>query len=117
MTTPSVTLEEIVPSKAKTWVGLIGSLLAFAGPFILQSTDALPAPWPAIVGLLFAVLAALGIYKAPYKPKGTTLAVDPASADSPAVTEGNTPVAVPASEALPPVPKNDTDYQNPWKKH
>lgn len=74
MTTPQFNLEDIVPSKAKTWVGLIGSLLTLIGPAILQVTDALPAPWPFIVGLIFAALTTLGIYRAPYKPQGTVLA-------------------------------------------
>ena len=116
MTAPSVSLEEIVPSKAKAWVGLIGTLVTFLGPFILESTEALPAPWPVLIGLFFAVLTTLGIYRAPYKPKGTTLAIDPASDDAPALTSGNTPVAVPASESLPPTPRTDAEYRNPWTK-
>ena len=74
MTAPQFNLEDIVPSKAKTWVGLIGSLVTLIGPAILSSTDALPAPWPLIIGLVFAALTALGIYRAPYKPTGTVLA-------------------------------------------
>lgn len=116
MTAPKVDLEQIVPSKAKTWVGLIGTLVTFAGPFVLQSTDALPSPWPALIGVLFAVLTALGIYRAPYKPVGTTLALDPTQGDIPASTSGVTPVAVPASAAPGHVLWSDSERpQNPWK--
>jgi hypothetical protein len=108
MTNP-VDITEIIPSKMKTWVGLIGSLLTFIGPFILQSTDALPSPWPAVVGALFAVLTALGIYRAPYKPKGTVLAVDPNATEVDTLAVGpDAPVAV--------EPPHDGTYENPWKK-
>lgn len=118
MTSPKVDLEAIVPSKAKTLVGLVGSLITFLGPFILQSTDALPAPWPAVIGVVFAVLTALGIYRAPYKPSGTTLALDPSQGDIPADTPGTVPVAVPGShvpgEMLWTTGAQDPP-RNPWK--
>jgi len=68
MTTPTLT-----PSKAKTYVALIGSLLSVAAPLILQVSTALPPPWPAAIGGIFALLTALGVYHAPYKPPGTAL--------------------------------------------
>lgn len=111
MTDP-VDISSIVPSKAKTWVGLIGSLLTFVGPFILQSADLLPSPWPAVIGVVFALATALGVYKAPYKPAGTVLApVDTTvsvsvdrNVDATRVNEGT-------------VAKNQVpgEYPNPWE--
>jgi len=115
VTTPNIDLESIVPSKAKAWVGLFGSLVTFVGPYVLSSTDALPAPWPVVIGIVFAVLTTLGIYKAPYKPTGTVLA--PVEAVTP-------PSELPAATPDNPRPISDKvigpnigrDYQNPWKK-
>lgn len=121
MTTP-INLEEIVPSKAKAWVGLFGSLVTFVLPLILQSSDSLPAPWPVIIGAIAAVLTTLGVYKAPYGPAGTTLAVDPAKTAASSDLPAGTPVAVPVeqigtthpiSEAITPPP--DGNYKHPWK--
>lgn len=96
MTAP-IDITTLIPSKAKAWVGLIGALLTVIGPWILQAAVGLPQPWPGIVGLFFAALTAAGVYKAPYKPEGTVLAIDPTATTSP--TAGpNTPVAVPAHQ-------------------
>lgn len=112
MSTPNIDLESIVPSKAKTWIGLVGSLVTFIGPFILSSTDALPPPWPVIIGVVFAVLTALGIYKAPYKPEGTVLAQ--AYRESP---PSELPTATPDNPVTPSVPPQITGkYENPWRK-
>jgi hypothetical protein len=73
MTTP-ITIVEIVPEKWKTIVGLIGSLLAFIIPLALSVSDTLPPPWPFVIGIVVTLATGLGIYKAPYKPKDTTLA-------------------------------------------
>jgi hypothetical protein len=97
VTTPD--FSTIIPSKWKTWVGLIGSLLSFAVPLILSVEQYLPAPWPAVIGAVLAVLTALGIYKAPYVPQEAVLAPD-------------TP-AVAAAAAQPPAESGT--FQNPWQ--
>lgn len=114
MSMPVPDLSSIIPSKAKTWVALFGSALSFVVPFVLQSVDALPAPWPAVIGVVLFVLSALGVYKAPYKPAGTTLALDPAQGAVSSTTAGNVPVAVPAAEA-PGEVLWSSQYKNPWK--
>ena len=105
MTAP-VDLAAIVPSKAKTWIGFVGALLSFAGPFVLESADLLPTPWPAVIGVVFAVATALGIYRGPYKPTGTVLAVDPAEKPVDRLPEG-TPVAIAVEDTV--------EYKNPWR--
>lgn len=117
MTTPDI--NEIIPSKAKTWVGLLTSLLTLGVPYALSVSTALPPPWPVVIGLVIAVLGALGIYKAPYKPTGTVLAVDPSApvvADS---VPASAPTARPTYTG--PVTGSNSpdpgDYPtNPWKK-
>ncbi len=52
----------------KSWVALIGSLLTLIVPWVVTATAHLPAPWPALVGAVVAVLTALGVYRAPYRP-------------------------------------------------
>lgn len=90
MTSPEgFDLAGIIPSKAKVYVALIGSVLTIVGPWILDSSNALPEPWPGVVGLVFAALTGLGVYQAPYKPTGTVLAP-------------NTPAVVAAAEQAPP---------------
>ena len=115
MTAPNIDLESIVPSKAKTAVGLIGSLVTFLGPFILSSTDALPPPWPVVIGLVFAVLTALGVYHAPYKPTGTVLAPQqgPAAPEVPLATPDNPSPPFSPSAGTPQISES---YQNPWKQ-
>lgn len=66
-------LSTIVPTKYKTIVGLVGALLSFLVPLITSVQDYLPAPWPAVIGVVLSVLTALGVYKAPYQPQGTVL--------------------------------------------
>ena len=48
MTTPDLSF--IIPQKYKTIVGAIGTGLAFVVPFLLEVTDSLPSPWPAVIG-------------------------------------------------------------------
>ena len=50
---------------AKSIVALIGSLLSFIGPWILQTSAALPPPWPALIGGIFALLTMFGVYRVP----------------------------------------------------
>ena len=52
----------------KSWVALLGSLLTFIIPWVVQYSAFLPAPWPAVIGAVVAVLTAVGVYNAPYKP-------------------------------------------------
>jgi hypothetical protein len=69
-------LATIVPTKYKTIVGLVGSVVTFVVPLIVSVQDYLPAPWPAVLGVALSILTALGIYTVPFKPSGTTLAPD-----------------------------------------
>lgn len=125
MTQPDISA--IIPLKAKAWVGLLGSLLTLIVPVALDATQTLDQPWPTVIGLVVAVLTALGIYKAPYKPTGTTLAIDPRTPviDLPATEEVLSPPPVattnPAAVADQ-VPTEDdpwqddtSGYSNPWK--
>lgn len=52
----------------KAWVALVGSLLSFVIPTIVQLSTSWPEPWPAVVSAVVAVLTAIGVYHAPYKP-------------------------------------------------
>lgn len=54
---------------AKAVVGLIGSLLTFIIPFIVQISGALPPQWQAVIGGVVALLTAFGVYKVPNKAK------------------------------------------------
>lgn len=106
MTTPTITTIE--PSKSKTWVAVVGTVLTALIPYVLQAAEYVPDPWPLVIGGVIAVLTALGVYKAPYKPEGTSVVPN---------SELNQ-VAVP----LPPVDKSEVslppapgDYRNPWK--
>ena len=101
MSTP-FDITSLLPSKAKTWVGLIGSLLTFVVPFVLSMETYLPPQWTAVIGVVLAVLTALGVYHAPYKPQGTVLAPD-----TPAVAAASVPKATPPDET--------GVYKNPWK--
>lgn len=98
MTTPVITT--INPSKSKTWIGLVGAALTFAIPFIVQLAAGLDQPWPAVIAAVVAVLTALGVYKAPYKPEGTSVVSN---------AELN-------KVAIPTLPVDPGTYENPWKK-
>lgn len=52
----------------KAWTGLVGSLLAFLVPWVVQQSAGLPGPWPALIGAVVALLTAAGVYRAPYAP-------------------------------------------------
>lgn len=54
------------PSKAKTYVGLLGSLLAVGVPIVLELSAHLPPQYQLGVGGVIALLTAFGIYHAPY---------------------------------------------------
>lgn len=92
MTTPD--LSGIIPTRYKTLATIIGTGLSFVVPLLLNVTDSLPAPWPAVIGVILWVLTALGVYHAPYLPKNTVIA------PAPPVTGSETP----------------GEYQPPWPK-
>lgn len=71
--TPNPTISTIEPSKSKTWWAVIGGLLTVVVPLVLSVATSLPDPWPALIGAVVAVLTATGVYRAPYKPEGTTV--------------------------------------------
>jgi hypothetical protein len=100
-------LSFIIPLKYKTYVSLIGSALSFVVPFVLQSVDALPAPWPAAIGVVLFLLSALGVYKAPYKPTGTVLVPEKSAVPNTelygTVTDAETPDVISGT------------FKNPWK--
>lgn len=79
MTTPAPDLSFIIPKKWKSVAALIGSALSFVVPYVLTYTDSLPQPWPGVIGFVLFVLTVLGVYHAPYAPKGTVLVQDPAT--------------------------------------
>jgi predicted anti-sigma-YlaC factor YlaD len=73
MSTP-LNIDTIVPTKYKAIVGLVGSLLTFALPVIVDAEKWLPQPWPVIIAGVLGVLTFFGIVKAPYVPEGAVLA-------------------------------------------
>jgi hypothetical protein len=52
----------------KSWVALVGSLLTFVIPTLVSVSTSWPEPWPALISAFVAVLTALGVYHAPYRP-------------------------------------------------
>lgn len=113
MTNPSVTITTIEPSKSKTWVAVIGGLLTVAIPLILSVSEALPEPWPAVIGAVVAVLTATGVYKAPYKPQGTTVV---ATRDLEQIATPTPAPDVPDAPETPVVHPTPGlgGYKNPW---
>lgn len=101
MSTPAFDIATIVPTKWKPLVGLIGAVLTFVIPTVLQYSTSLPDPWPWVIAGVVALLTAAGIYRAPYTPPGAVLAPD-----TPAVA------AASAQPAPPPAPSGG--YRNPW---
>lgn len=90
------TTPEVKPSNAKAWVGLVGTFFTLVAPALLQASTSLDAPWPAVIGAVFAVATALGIYQAPYRPADAVLVPD-----SPAVRDA--------------VISDESGYTNPWQ--
>lgn len=106
MTTPGTPdLSFLIPKKYKTLVGLIGTGLSFLVPLVLQYTDALPSPWPAVIGFVLWVLTVLGIYRAPYVPTGAVIAPN-----TPAVATATAQAAAPVVN-----PATGGAYRNPWQ--
>jgi len=116
MTEPEVVdLSNLVPKKWKPVVGLIGSLLTFIVPVVLDVTADLPPVWTAIIAAVLAVLTALGIYKAPYVPANTIIAsrtpeVVAAATHAQVTQEPVTPAPPVEEPGTPPA-----NYKNPWK--
>ena len=52
----------------KAWVALFGSVLTFVIPWIVEQSVSWPQPYPALVGMIVALLTAVGVYHAPYQP-------------------------------------------------
>lgn len=51
----------------KAWTALLGSLLTFIVPWVVQNSAALPAPWPSLIAAAVALATAVGVYHAPYQ--------------------------------------------------
>lgn len=97
MTTPITTVE---PAKTKTWVAAVGGALTVLIPMVLSVSDSLPQPWPAVIAAMVAVLTAVGVYKAPYTPGGTTVV----------------PTAELEQVATPVPPSGQPQYRRTWTK-
>lgn len=81
-------LSGLIPAKWKTYTAIVGTGLSFVVPFILEASNGLPAPWPAVIGAVLWVATALGVYAAPYKPTGTVIV--PATAQEPRAVDAPT---------------------------
>jgi hypothetical protein len=66
----------------KAWVALFGSLLTFFVPLAVQYSASLPAPWPSLIGVVVALLTAVGVYHAPYQPVAPRNSAGPSSPTS-----------------------------------
>lgn len=73
MTNPTPSITTLEPSKSKTWIAAIGGALTVIVPIVLSVSTNLPEPWPAVISAVVAVLTAIGVYRAPYRPEGTTV--------------------------------------------
>lgn len=119
MTSPAV-VTPVVPSKAKAWLAVLGSVLAFTVPLVTSVQDYLPAPWPSVLGGVIVILTGLGVYRAPYAPNETTIVHND---DVPAINAGTTFIpnsdgqiigASPTGPAGTPPAASGGPYQNPW---
>ncbi len=50
---------------AKAVVALVGSLLTFIVPWLLQVSATFPPPWPAVISAIVALLTFFGVYRVP----------------------------------------------------
>lgn len=107
MTGP-INIQTIVPTKYKAIVGLIGALLTWLVPYVVQLLVYLPAPWPAVIGAAIAGLTYLGIVKTPYVPQGAVLAPD-----TPAVAVAAQQAVTQAAVQQASVPQAGI-YPDPW---
>jgi len=112
VTTPQFDLADVVPLKYKPLVGLVGSALTFIIPTVLDYSTSLPNPWPWVIAAVVALLTALGIYRAPYKPEGTVL-VPEATVAPPPVATNNINVGTHSPGSIGGLQRSA--YQNPWQ--
>ena len=103
MTGPDIS--SVVPLKWKPLVAVVSSILTLVVPYILQFSAHLPSPWPVVIGLVIAGLGALGVYHAPYVPKGhVVVPAETVNPSQPTLSRGG---VLPA-----PLPGQ---YKNPWR--
>lgn len=91
---------ELIPTKFKPWVALLGSVLTFLVPSVTAAVTDVGGVWPGVLAAVLAGLTWLGVYRVPYAPKGTVPVLVPEVRDSQTVIPPNVP---PAGE-----------YRNPW---
>lgn len=106
MTTPTPVVTTVEPTKAKSWVALVGSVLTVAFPLLASAQNWLPDPWPAVVGGVLAIGTALGVRWTPYAPQGTVIVPSDQVTSLPAGV-GYTPV--------PDQPVAPVEYTNPYR--
>jgi hypothetical protein len=109
MTNP-VDITGLVPKKWKPVIGLIGSFLTFVVPYVISAESSLPPVWTVVIGVVLALLTALGIYHAPYTPDGTVLAPDTPEVAAASLQQPVTPPPAPPAPRPPP-----GEFENPWK--
>lgn len=110
MTTPIVTTVE--PTKAKSWVALVGSLLSFALPLLASVQNLVPEPWPAVIGGVCALGTWIATRLTPNHPANTSLVPNDQIISLPNGV-GYSPV--PDVPQAPP-PPSTTGYRNPWEQ-
>lgn len=71
MTTPTPVVTTVEPTKAKSWVALLGSVMTFLVPMLVSAQEYLPDPWPAVIGAVLAVCTYFGVRQTRNVPKGT----------------------------------------------
>jgi hypothetical protein len=104
MTSPNPIVTTIEPTKAKSWVALLGSVMTFLVPLLAEMQGSMPDPWPAIIGAVLAVATFFGVRQTRNVPKGTV------------AVPGDQVTALPAGVSYTPVPDNPADgYVNPYK--
>lgn len=88
----------ITPSKAKTYVAFVGTVLTIVIPLVVQMSTNWPPQYQALLSGIIGLLTIFGVYQAPYKPKGTVIVpLD----------------ALPIGEEPPSIEQEQ--YKNPWK--
>lgn len=93
-------INTVVPSRAKTWIGVAGAILAVVIPLVVSVQQYLPPPWASVIGAIIVILTGLGIYHAPYQPPETT------------IVRNEDIAAINAGQAV--VPGPTRPYQTPW---
>lgn len=113
--TASIDITAIVPQKWKTIIGTVGTLLSFVIPYVLSAEQYLPSPWPVVIGVVIWLLTTFGIYKAPYKPEGTVLAVNPDAEKVSSSVPASAPVAQ-APNQISIQQYGQAEYPDPFKQ-